>query len=158
MALKPPTPLADHHIMGDFDCGVSTLNDWLVKRARHNQTAGASRTYVVASGDAIVGYYCLASGALATTEAPGNIKRNMPDPIPVAILGRLAIDKEWQGKGVGVALLQDAVVRARQAAQILGVRGIVVHAISETARAFYEYHGFKGSPSNPMTLVLSVKV
>lgn len=119
--------------------------------------SGASRTYVVCDGARVVGYCCLSSGALATADAPGALKRNMPDPIPMAILGRLAIDKNWQGKGLGAALLQDAVMRASQAAHIMGIRGLLVHAISDEAKAFYEHYGFTASPANPMTLVISLK-
>ena len=124
-----------------------------------NQMSGASRTYVVidATNDQrVIGYYCLASGALAVTDAPGAIRRNMPDPIPMAILGRLAVDRTWQGKGLGVALLQDAMRRSTQAAAILGIRGLLAHAISLQAETFYEYHGFIASPTQPMTLVLSI--
>ena len=124
-----------------------------------NQASGASRTYVVvdaADDQRVLGYYCLASGALAVTDAPGSIRRNMPDPIPMAILGRLAVDSTWQGKGLGVALLQDAMGRSTQAAAILGIRGLLAHAISLKAKAFYEYHGFIASPTQPMTLVLSI--
>ena len=124
-----------------------------------NQVSGASRTYVVidaADDQRVLAYYCLASGALAVTDAPGSIRRNMPDPIPMAILGRLAVDQTWQGKGLGVALLQDAMRRSTQAAAILGIRGLLAHAISTQAKAFYEYHGFIASPTQPMTLVLSI--
>ena len=126
-----------------------------------NQVSGASRTYVVTDlnegGHRVVGYYCLASGALAVVDAPGSVRRNMPDPVPMAILGRLAVDGAWGAKGLGVALLQDAVLRTAQAAHILGVRGLLAHAVSAQAKAFYEYHGFKASPTQPMTLVLSIK-
>lgn len=124
-----------------------------------NQASGASRTYVVidaADGNRVLGYYGLASGALAVTDAPGSIRRNMPDPMPMAILGRLAVDHTCKGKGLGVALLQDAVRRSTQAAAILGIRGLLAHAISLQAKTFYEYHGFIASPTQPMTLVLSI--
>lgn len=155
--LSAPELLAEHHDLSDFACGVASLDDWLKRRARPNQISGASRTYVVANGANVVGYYCLASGALALNEAPGKLKRNMPDPIPMSILGRLAVDRSWQGKGLGVALLQDAVIRTSEAAGILGIRGLLVHAISEEAKAFYERYGFTASTSQPMTLVLSLK-
>lgn len=124
-----------------------------------NQASGASRTYVVidaADGNRVLGYYGLASGALAVTDAPGSIRRNMPDPIPMAILGRLAVDHTCKGKGLGVALLQDAMRRSTQAAAILGIPGLLAHAISLQAKTFYEYHGFIASPTQPMTLVLSI--
>jgi len=152
-----PELLATGHKLGDFCSGVASLDDWLKKRAYPNQIGGASRTYVVADGDRIVGYYSLASGALALGDAPGSIRRNMPDPVPMGILGRLAIDKSFHGMGLGAALLQDAVVRTAQAAGIIGMRGLLVHAISVEAKTFYEYHGFIVSPTQPMTLILSLK-
>ncbi len=155
--IRAPEPLQDDHDLESFACRVASLDDWLKKRARANQAGGASRTYVIATDRRVVGYYCLASGAIAAIEAPGAIRRNMPDPIPMAVLGRLAIDQGWQGQGIGVALLQDAVLRTIRAAAILGIRGLLVHAISNEAKAFYEHHGFKPSPSNAMTLLLSIK-
>ncbi|NNM71626.1 GNAT family N-acetyltransferase [Enterovirga aerilata] len=157
MTLSPPELLTDTHDLTQFESGQDSLDDWLRRRARANQVSGASRTYVVSEGVQVVGYYCLASGAIAAIDAPGPVRRNMPDPIPMAILGRLAIDRRWQGKGLGTALLQDAVLRTAQAAHIMGIRGLLVHAISEDAKAFYEHYGFKASPSHPMTLVLSLK-
>ncbi len=163
MTLSAPQLLADMHVVDAFDSGVPSLDEWLKRRARANQASGASRSYVVAEDDRVVGYYALASGALAAIDAPGSIRRNMPDPIPnsilmpMAVLGRLAIDRTWQGRGLGAALLQDAVLRTAQAAAIMGMRGLLVHAISEAAKAFYERHGFLGSPTHPMTLVLSLK-
>ncbi|TPL88150.1 GNAT family N-acetyltransferase [Mesorhizobium sp. B2-3-14] len=155
--LSAPTPLAENHDLEPFQSGTESLDQWLRRRARANQVSGASRTYVVAEGIRVVGYYCLSSGGLDLAEAPGIVRRNMPDPIPMVVLGRLAVDTGWQGKGLGAALLQDAVLRAGQAATILGIRGIFVHAISDEAKAFYERHGFAASPKNPMTLVLSLK-
>jgi GNAT superfamily N-acetyltransferase len=155
--LSSPILLATDHQLDDFACNVDSLNDWLKKRAYQNQISGASRTYVVLEGKRVVGYYCLASGALELNDAPTQVRRNMPNPIPVAILGRLAVDQSFQGKGLGVALLQDAVVRTAQAGGILGIRGLLVHALSIEAKAFYEHHGFVASPTQPMTLILSLK-
>jgi GNAT superfamily N-acetyltransferase len=156
--LSAPVLLSAEAQLDGFACGVDSLDDWLKKRALPNQVNGASRTYVVtAEGKRVIGYYCLASGALALSDTPSPIRRNMPDPVPVAILGRLAIDKSFQGKGLGVALLQDAVIRTAQAASILGIRGLLVHALSSEAKTFYEHHGFVASPTQPMTLVLSLK-
>lgn len=155
--LLAPAPLSDAHRLELFDSGTPSLDEWLCRRARGNQVTGASRTYVVTDGpERVVGYYALASGALAVTAAPGRLKRNMPDPIPMAILGRLAVDRTYQGRGLGVALLQDAVLRVQAAAAILGIRGVLVHAISEDAKRFYERHGFVAAPAHPMTLVLSI--
>lgn len=157
MTLSGPTLLKDSHDLEFFQSGNDNLDQWLRRRSRANQVSGASRTYVVAEGARVVGYYCLSSGALDLADAPGPVRRNMPDPIPMAVLGRLAIDQKWQGKGLGAALLQDATLRTGQAAAILGIRGILVHAISDGAKAFYEHYGFAASPKNPMTLVLSLK-
>ena len=143
--------------MDGFACGTPTLDDWLKRRARANQISGASRTYVAAEAGRVMGYYCLSSGALALNDAPGGLKRNLPDPIPMAILGRLAVDQSWQGRGLGVALLRDAVERTQTASAILGIRGLIVHALSDEAKAFYEHHGFVASPVRPMTLVMSLK-
>ena len=155
--LSAPVLLAADCQLNDFACGVDSLDDWLKRRAHPNQVNGASRTYVVTEGKRVVGYYCLALGALELNDTPTSIRRNMPDPVPVAILGRLAVDKSCQGRGLGVALLQDAVVRTAQAGGILGIRGLLVHALSIEAKAFYEHHGFVASPTQPMTLILSLK-
>lgn len=152
-----PALLSASHELDVFSCGKPVLDDWLKKRAHTNQASGASRTFVVAEGNRVIGFYCLASGAVATIDAPGSVRRNMPDPIPMTILGRLAVDREFQGRGVGPALLQDAILRAGQAAAIIGIRGVLVHALDEEAKGFYEYYGFKPSPTNPMTLILSLK-
>ncbi|MDX8469525.1 GNAT family N-acetyltransferase [Mesorhizobium sp. VK23B] len=156
--LSAPALLADSHELDLFQSGTDSLNQWLRRGARANQVSGASRTYVIAESARVVGYYCLSSGGLDLADAPGSIRRNMPDPVPMAVLGRLAVDVSWQGKGLGVALLQDAVLRTGQAAAILGIRGLLVHAISDKAKAFYEHYGFQASPNNPMTLVLSLKM
>ncbi|MBT9161046.1 MAG: hypothetical protein DDT26_02344 [Dehalococcoidia bacterium] len=157
MLLAPALLTADHKL-NDFHSGVASLDEWLVRRALANQVSGAARTYVVADEDGrVVGYYALASGALAVADAPGRLRRNMPDPIPMAILGRLAVSQHMQGKGIGVAMLKDAVLRVKQASDVVGIRGVLVHAISEEARQFYEQFGFMGTPTHPMTLVLSLK-
>ncbi len=156
MNLSAPTLLSNEHEVDHFSCGVPSLDDWLKRRARANQISGASRTYVASENLKVAAYYCLASGALAVSDAPGPLKRNMPDPIPMVILGRLAVDQSWRGKGLGVALLKDAVLRTREAAEILGIRGLLAHAISNEAKAFYENYGFKASPTQPMTLLLSL--
>ncbi|TIU30841.1 MAG: GNAT family N-acetyltransferase [Mesorhizobium sp.] len=156
--LSAPALLADSHELDLFQSRNDSLDQWLRRRARANQVIGASRTYVIAETTRVVGYYCLSSGGLDLAGAPGSIWRNMPDPVPVAVLGRLAVDASWQGKGLGGALLQDAVLRTGQAAAVLGIRGLLVHAISDEAKAFYEHYGFQASPKNPMTLVLSLKM
>lgn len=152
-----PVPISAEHELGLFDCGAEpSLNDWLQKRALPNQSSGASRTYVVCVGKRVVGYYCLASGAVLGTAATGRVKRNMPDPIPVVVLGRLAVDREWQGHQLGAALLRDAVLRTLRAAESIGVRAMLIHAISDGAKRFYEKHGFVASPLQPMTLMATL--
>jgi GNAT superfamily N-acetyltransferase len=156
MQLGAPEPLADHHRLDAFDSGTVSLDDWLKRRARANQTSGASRTFVVSEHAEVVAYYALASGAVSTTEAPGRFRRNMPDPIPVAVLARLAIDRAYQGKGLGRVLFQNSALRVLNAADAIGIRGIVVHTISEDAKAFYVKLGFDPSPLDPMTLMVTL--
>ena len=152
--LSAPEPLADHHQLDDFDSGEPSLDDWLKRRALKNQVNGSSRTYVVCEGNAVIGYYCLAAGAIDHAEAPSAMKRNRPDPVPVLVLGRLAIHKDHHQKGIGTALLNDAIRRALRASKIAGVTAILVHALSEQARRFYLSRGFIESPVQTMTLCL----
>lgn len=156
MTLSTPSPLAEHHELAEFDSGVPELDGWLRRRARANQAGGSSRTFVVSEDNRVIAYYALASGAVKQPEAPGRFRRNMPDPIPVAILGRLAIDQAYQGRGIGRALVRDAGLRLLNAAEVLDIRGVLVHAISDDARAFYEGVGFLGSPSDPMMLMVGL--
>ena len=152
--LSAPQALGEHHHRADFTSGEPSLDDWLKRRAAKSQANGSSRTYVVCEGDAVMGYYCLAAGALGHAEAPSTMKRNRPDPVPVLVLGRLAIHKDHHQKGIGTALVNDAIRRALQAAHIAGVTALMVHAISEQARRFYLSRGFIESPVKPMTLCL----
>jgi GNAT superfamily N-acetyltransferase len=148
--------LSDVHELADFSSGVASLDEWLRRRARANQISGASRTFVVAEANKVLGYYALASGGIAVTTSVGRFRRNMPDPIPVVVLGRLAIDRSQQGKGLGRALFRDCALRVAHAADTIGIRGIVVHAISEEAKAFYMALGFDPSPVEPMTLMVTL--
>jgi GNAT superfamily N-acetyltransferase len=151
-----PEKLTAFHDVSQFECGESALDVWLKRRALPNEEARASRTYICCAGKEIAGYYALATGGITHAEAAGRVKRNMPDPIPVIIIGRLAIASRFQGHGLGAALLRDAVLRIVQAAEIAGIRAIHVHAISERARHFYDTHGFIPSPADPMTLMITV--
>jgi predicted N-acetyltransferase YhbS len=151
-----PLKLSPAHELSQFACGEPTLDDWLRRRALPNEASGSSRTYVVCVGQQVVGYYALANGAVTHTESPGRIKRNMPDPVPVMVLGRLAVDQKFQGQGIGTGLLRDAVLRTIQAAEIAGIRAILVHTLSVAATRFYEKHGFVASPVDPLTLMITV--
>jgi len=154
--LRSPEKLNSSHQIESFDSGNSQLDDWIKRRALKNELEGASRTYVLCAGEIVVAYYCLANGAVAQITATGKVRRNMPDPIPVMIIGRLAVDRHWHGMGIGRALLRDAVLRTLQAAEIAGIRAILVHAISEDAKQFYEKCGFTASPIEPMVLMVKV--
>lgn len=156
MALSRPEPLSDSHELDDFFCGVNSLDDWLKRRARANQISGASRTFILADNHKAIGYYALASGAIAVAGGVGRFRRNMPDPIPVVVLGRLAVDRSQQGRGLRRTLFRDCALRVAHAADTIGIRGIVVHAISDQAKTFYQTLGFDSSPLEPMTLMVTL--
>lgn len=131
-----------------FDCGEPSLNEWLRSRALKNETTGASRTFVTVeaeSGD-IAGYYCLSASSLALEDVPGRVKRNMPSPIPIILIGRLAVDQRFTGHGLGASLLQDAVLKGIEASRILGARAFVVDALNDHAERFYRKFGFELMP------------
>ena len=155
-SFSPPEKLTASHDLSKFECREPALDAWLKRRALQNEESGASRTYVVRAGQEIAGYYALSTGAVSHAEAVGRVRRNMPDPVPVIVIGRLAIASRFQGRGIGTALLKDAVLRILQAAEIAGIRAILVHAISEPAKRFYEKNGFIPSPADPMTLMITI--
>ncbi|MBK1699953.1 GNAT family N-acetyltransferase [Thiococcus pfennigii] len=153
--LGAPQPLAATHLLDEFACGEASLDEWLKRRALTNQLSGASRTFVVSDPDGRVqGYYAMAAGAVSHQVATSAVRRNMPDPVPVMVLARLAVDHRAQGIQLGGALLQDAVHRALAVSQQAGVRALLVHALHDRAKAFYEHYGFQASPLHPMTLML----
>jgi GNAT superfamily N-acetyltransferase len=154
--VRAPERLSSEHELDDFACGVPALDEWLKRRARRNEEEGASRTFVVCAGRRVIGYYSLAAGSVLHAIATGKTRRNMPDPVPVILLGRLAVDRQWQGKGIAADMLSDGVLRILGAAQTVGVRAILVHAISEEAKQFYEKHGFRASAVEPMTLMITI--
>ena len=154
--LTRPERLSANHDLTQFSCGESSLDHWLKSRALQNEESGASRTYVVCAGGCVVGYYAIAAGAVAHTEAATRVKRNMPDPVPVILIGRLAVDSRFQGQSLGADLLRDAVLRILQAAEIAGIRAILVNAISIDAKRFYEKYGFISSPVHPQTLMITL--
>lgn len=154
--IEAPEPLTAGHALDRFDSGVASLDEWLRRRALQNQASGASRTFVVRDEGQVVAYYALAASAIAPDATPGRFRRNMPDPIPVVVLGRLAISRTHQGQGLGRALFQDAAKRVSHAAETIGIRGLLVHAISEEAKAFYMKLGLTQSPLDPMTLLATL--
>jgi GNAT superfamily N-acetyltransferase len=154
VTVRAPEPLGETHDTAEFASGVDSLDDWLRRRARANQASGASRTFVVTDRMRVIGYYALASGAVVQNSATSRLRRNMPDPIPIVVLGRLAVDRDRQGTGLGGAMFRDAARRVLQAANLIGIRGILVHAISEEARRFYLSRGFEPSMLDPMTLMV----
>jgi GNAT superfamily N-acetyltransferase len=156
VTIDAPVPLNDSHELDSFCCGVPPLDDWLKRRARANTVSGATQTYVACENTRAVGYFALAAGAVDVVAAPGRFRRNMPDPIPIVVLGRLGINRTQQGKGLGRALFRDAGLRVLQAASIIGVRGMLVEAISEEAKAFYLALGLVVSPLDPMTLMVTI--
>lgn len=152
--ITSPGLLTAAHELSDFSCGYASLDEWLRRRALANQDTGASRTYVLAEGERVIGYYALAAGSVALLETPGRLRRNMPNPIPVMVLGRFALDLRWQGRGLGADMLRDAVLRTQQAANIGGMRALLVHAIDDRAAGFYLRWGFQPSPMAELTLFL----
>jgi len=147
---------ADDHVDG-FDSGEPELDGWLVRQAQRNQTSGGSRTYVTTRAGRVVGYYSLATGSVVHAEVSGRVRRNQPNPIPVILLGRLAVHRKEQGRGLGAHLLRDAVTRTVEAASIVAVRALLVHALHEQARQFYLNFDFEPSPTDPLHLFLLLK-
>ena len=157
MKYQAPTPLSEGHNLDLFSCGHDSLTNWLVKRARSNHRSGASRVFIVSteSGE-VAGYYALAAGSVSHKISPGRIRRNTPDPIPVAVLGRLAKHIEHEGRGIGSGMLKDALLRTQQLSSDIGIRALICHAIDEQAKRFYLHHGFLVSPIEPMTVMLPI--
>jgi GNAT superfamily N-acetyltransferase len=153
-----PVPLTTAHDLAEFRSGESVLDEWLRERALPNMEAAASKTYVVcpANSRRVIGFYALCMGQILNQEAAGSMRRNMPRHIPAVILGRLAIDKDWQGQGLGRSLLEDAVLRAIRASGEVSARLLVVHAISPAAEAFYLRYGFTRLPVEVPTLALDL--
>jgi len=154
---QPPELLNDVHSVKGFNCGIESLDEWLIKRALKNQNNGASRTFVISDNSRVVGYYALATGSIERVQVPSKLARNMPDPIPVIVLGRLAIDIHFQKQKLGQSLLKDALFRALNVSEQIGVSAIIVHAINQEAKCFYLSYGFETSPFDDMTLFMSIK-
>ncbi len=159
LQLSAPEPLTANHLLDGFECSETSLDEWLKRRALANHLNGASRTFIVADQTGrVFGYYAMAAGAVSHQVATGAVRRNMPDPVPVMVLARLAVDQQAQGIKLGSALLQDAVNRAVAVSQNAGVRALLVHALHDRAKQFYEHYGFQVSPQHPMTLMLRLNV
>ena len=163
--VTPEAPLSkveaitESHDLSRFDSGEHpSLNDWLKRFALANQKNESARTYVVHRNGSVVGYYSVSAGSVSIEESPARIAKGLArHPIPVILLARLAVDKREQGSGLGKALLKDALARIAQAADIVGARAVLVHAIDEAARKFYEHFDFEPSPVHEMQLMLLMK-
>lgn len=154
--ITAPERLTGAHRLEDFRSREPQLDDWLRRKALANEASGACRTYVVADGERVVGFYSLATGAVAHARATGKVRRNMPDPAPVVIVGRMAVDQRYERMGIGRGLIRDAIARTLTAAEVVGVRAILIHAKSEEARRFYvDKCGLSESPVDPMTLMVT---
>jgi len=146
------------HPIDAFDCGQELLNQWLRKHALQNQGAGAAQSYVGLMSGVVIGYYSLAVGQIEYIDAPERLRKGLArHPVPIMLLARLAVDKSWQKKGVGRALLRDAVLRTLQAAEIAGIRALAVHAKDDAARRYYEQFDFEASPADPLHLLVLLK-
>lgn len=157
MALTAPTPLVPHHDCSTFDCGNAELSEWLRQHAQNNEAIRGSRCFVACDGNRIAGFYALAAGSVERRNVHGSIRRNMPDPVPAVLLGRLAVDRSWQGRGLGADLLQDATLRALHASREIGARVLLCHAIDASAHQFYLHHGFAESTFDPLTVMLDLR-
>ncbi len=155
--ITPPEPITTAHDTESFSCGIPVLDEWLKRHALRNEGSGASRTFVVCSDRRVIGYYALATGSVGHRNTPGKVRRNMPDPVPVMVLGRLAVDQQWQHAGLGRNLLRDAVLRTLSVSQQAGIKALLVHALSEDAKTYYVRYGFQVSPLDPMTLIVSMQ-
>ena len=150
--------LERRHAVDGFDCGREALNNFLVRYAFLNQQANASQTYLALSGEDVVGYYTLVVGQVEFAGAPERLKKGLArHPVPIMLLARLAVAKDWQGKGLGAGLLQDAMLRTVGAAGIAGIRALAVHAKDDESKAFYERFDFLPSPADPYHLYRLIK-
>lgn len=152
-----PRPIRAGDVITEFDCGEDSLNDYLGKRALANHEAGASRCFVTTIDGRVVGYYALASAVVQHADTTNRYKKNMPNPIPVVLISRLGVDVKIQEKGLGKHLLRDAILRSVEAAEIIGVRAILVHALHERAAGFYAHYGFESSPTDPLHMMLLMR-
>jgi len=150
---RRPEPLTPAHVVSGFSCGKPELDQWLANRAVPNQLSGATKTHVVIEDGRVIGFYSLATGAVVHSDVRRKARRNMPDPIPVVILSRMAVDEKHRGRGLGSALLQLAIETTLAAAETIGVACLIVHA-KDDARNFYLRFDFEPSPTDPLHLIL----
>ena len=160
MGMRPPESLTPEHDIAEFCCQDPGLNEWLKKKALKNHSTGISRVYVVCAGNTnrVIAYYCLSSGSVHRNTVPGTFRRNAPESVPVIVLGRLAVDVSWVGKGLGAALLKDAIYRTQNIAVQVGVRALLVHALNDEVRDFYTRFGFEPSIVNVLTLLFPIRL
>jgi ribosomal protein S18 acetylase RimI-like enzyme len=153
-----PQPVTHQHNVSTFSCGKQTLDNWLNLRAIKNETDGNSRTFISIERETgiVAGYYCLSSHSITREEMPGSIRRNAPDPIPVILIGRLAVDSRFMGRGLGYSLLRDALTKALEAANLVGSRALVVDALDDEAVSFYQKFGFKLMPGSTRALYITM--
>ena len=155
--IAAPEALAPPHDVSRFDCGVPGINAWLQRKARLNEAKGGARTYVVCAQDRVIAYYSLAASSVERRRVSSRVGRSMPEPIPVILLGQLAVDSDYQGRGLGADLLFDAGRRALAAADVIGARAVVVQALDEQVAGFYQQHGFtRFSDDEPLMLILRI--
>jgi len=154
--IEAPQPINSSHDISQFQSKSKTLNNWLKQKTLKNE-GDTARTYVVICEHKVIGYYCLASSGVYHSLAIRKVKQNAPDPAPCMLIGRLAVDGQWEGQGIGSGLLRDAIFRVLQASKIVGIRCILVHAKDEEAKQFYLKHKFKPSPIEPLTLMLPLQ-
>ncbi|MDE0674456.1 MAG: GNAT family N-acetyltransferase [bacterium] len=152
-----PELLTTSHDVDGFDCGNESLNDWLKRLAPRNQREGSSRIWVVTDGTRAVAFYASATAVMARSEATSRAARNQPDPLPAMLLGRLAVDRHHQGRGLAAALLKHFLLKALEVAELTGLRLVLVHAKDSEVAAFYRHYGFEPSPVDNLTLMLLIK-
>ena len=158
MSFSRPEPLGVEHQLEGFDCGKPALDDWLLRHARQAQGSGSAKTFVVADGARVAGYFSLTVGQVDTLDAPERIRKGMGQyPVPVVILARLAVSRQDQGRGMGFGLLQDAIRRTMLIAEQAGIRAMLTHPIDEEAAKFYARFGFIASPLSAQQLLLLLK-
>jgi len=158
MNLRRPEALGAGHGLETFDCGKAALNEWLARHARQAQTSGSAKTFIVADGDQVAGYYSLTVGQVDTLDAPERIRKGMGQyPIPLVILARLAVSRSHQGHGIGRGMLQDAIRRTLAMAEQAGIRALLTHPVDEEAARFYTRFGFISSPLREQQLLLLLK-